>query len=371
MSSRGVRRSLVPALVLCFAVTIWGCAFDPQGQVTVFKPGKFYPGNTLFDVANYLETQVAYLQLIDPEGNRLWQYYNPYIWLVLEYDLTEDEKMLLIPGRGLPTYRLNPETEKMEWSQWSAYIHHDIDVLPNGNYLFLYLYLYDGPAGTEYSPREADGIRIVDPTTNQVLWDWQIHEHISIDDYCPLCISQPQAFFDGYDWTHCNTVIYRREGTKDYIYLNVRNLNRFMKIDAATGEVVWTMGDGGDFGEGLWSHSHDPEFLPNGNLLMLDNGLHRNGQAAGGYSRAIEIAFDPEEKYAEIVWEYREKPDFYTYAMGDADRLPNGNTLITDAVNGRIVEVTPDKEKVWEYRLNTPMNWIYKAERVPWEGPSK
>jgi hypothetical protein len=359
----------VLVLLLLVAVTVSGCAFDPDGQVTVFKPGQFYPGNTLFNVSNYVETQVAYLQLLDPEGNRLWQFYNPYIWLILEYELTPDEMILLIPGRGLPAYRMDPASMQMEWSQWQVWTHHDIDVLPNGNYLCLYLYMYEGPPEMEYSPREADGVRIIDPTTNQVLWDWQIHEYIPHDEYCELCISQPQFFFDGHDWTHCNTVIYRREGGEDYIYLNVRNLNRLMKIHVATKEVVWTMGDGGDFGEGLWSHSHDPEFLPNGNILMLDNGLHRDGQPSGGYSRAIEIAFDPDAKYAEIVWEYRETPDFYTNVMGDADGLPNGNVLITDAVNGRILEVSQDKEKVWEFKLNTPFNWIYKAERVPWEGP--
>jgi hypothetical protein len=210
---------------------------------------------------------------------------------------------------------------------------------------------------------------VIDPITKETVWDWQVHNYLTPTDYCPLCIDAKEYGSPAYDWTHTNAVLYRNEGGEDFVYINIRNLNRILKVHMASKQIVWSMGDGGDFGEGLWSHCHDPEILPNGNLLLFDNGYHRNYVEGPGYSRVIEIAFDPDAKEAEIVWEYRESPDFYTYAMGDADRLPNGNTLITDACNGRVFEVTPDKEKVWEYKLRTDMNWIYKAERVSWQGP--
>jgi len=52
-----------------------------------------------------------------------------------------------------------------------------------------------------------------------------------------------------------------------------------------------------------------------------------------------------------IVWEYREKreSDFFSPRISNAQRLPNGNTLICEGDFGRLFEVTMDGEIVWEY----------------------
>jgi hypothetical protein len=100
------------------------------------------------------------------------------------------------------------------------------------------------------------------------------------------------------------------------------------------------------------------------------------------YSRVIE--FDPVT--LKIVWEYSAatagyRPRFANYRfyspfISSAQRLPNGNTLITEGVNGRIFEVTSKREIIWEYMspffhtLNPrfkPMNEVYRAYRVPYE----
>jgi hypothetical protein len=96
-----------------------------------------------------------------------------------------------------------------------------------------------------------------------------------------------------------------------------------------------------------------PKGLPGeGNILVLDNG----GFAGYGdskiraYSRVLE--FNPVTM--EIVWEYSDRTGldiplygenqrFFTPFIGSAQRLPNGNTLITDGVTGAIIEVTKDK----------------------------
>ena len=56
-------------------------------------------------------------------------------------------------------------------------------------------------------------------------------------------------------------------------------------------------------------------------------------------------------KNNEIKWEYLGDPpiSFYSYHISGAERLPNGNTLICEGAPGRIFEVTPGKEIVWEY----------------------
>jgi hypothetical protein len=61
----------------------------------------------------------------------------------------------------------------------------------------------------------------------------------------------------------------------------------------------------------------------------------------------------------------------YSGHISSAQRLPNGNTLITEGASGHLLEVTPEREIVWEYvspyfnRRN--QNHIYRAYRLPYE----
>ncbi len=99
------------------------------------------------------------------------------------------------------------------------------------------------------------------------------------------------------------------------------------------------------------------------------------------YSRVLE--FNPISK--EIVWEYspnlmstadqKSGFDLFSTNVSSAQRLPNGNTLITEGTRGRVVEVTRDGEVVWEYispylwDSTTPSirNLVYRAYRVPYD----
>jgi Arylsulfotransferase (ASST) len=91
---------------------------------------------------------------------------------------------------------------------------------------------------------------------------------------------------------------------------------------------------------------HAPTPLQNGNILISDNGVHRLDDPLP-FSRVIEI--NPATN--EIVWTYQDTPvsNFFSPRMGNAQRLPNGNTLINEASFGRFFEVARDGEIVWEY----------------------
>jgi outer membrane protein assembly factor BamB len=95
---------------------------------------------------------------------------------------------------------------------------------------------------------------------------------------------------------------------------------------------------------GPWLGQHDPDLLPNGNMLLFDNYGH---YGAGGISRVIE--FNPAT--LEIVWSYigDEQRPFYSNLRSDQARLSNGNTLITESDGGRLLEVSRDGDIVWEY----------------------
>ncbi|MCA9564159.1 MAG: aryl-sulfate sulfotransferase, partial [Myxococcales bacterium] len=99
--------------------------------------------------------------------------------------------------------------------------------------------------------------------------------------------------------------------------------------------------------------------------LLFDNGMLGERE----WSRAMEIELNHEQGTAEVVWEYRPDPDIYARIWGDADRLPNGNTLITFGLREEerevthLIEVTPGGERAWEVRY--PLKWgSYRAERL-------
>jgi len=105
-------------------------------------------------------------------------------------------------------------------------------------------------------------------------------------------------------------------------------------LDMDTEKIAWAL-------TGMWNGQHQPTVLDNGNLLLLNN------MVEGGVSEVIE--FDPLTH--EIKWSFRGGPvnTFRTATCGSNQRLPNGNTLISESDNGRAFEVTADKTIVWEY----------------------
>src|SRR5690606_11342529 len=117
---------------------------------------------------------------------------------------------------------------------------------------------------------------------------------------------------------------------------------------------------------------HHPHLIPaglpgEGNMLLFDNGGgsgYGNAQVAPRrWSRVVE--FDPVS--LELVWQYGAEsgPEhFFSGILSSAQRLPNGNTLITDGVNSRAFEVTPDKKVVWEHHHvglePGQASWVYR-----------
>ena len=147
------------------------------------------------------------------------------------------------------------------------------------------------------------------------------------------------------DWIHSNTAEFMRYPQLEdrhplYASGNVlvtsRLQNAIAVIDWETNRLVWVWGPGELIGP------HDASVLENGNILLLDN-----GDKERGWSRVVEL--DPIAK--KIVWSYRapSPSDFFTVARGSCQRLPNGNTLITDSNHGRAFEVTPAGEIVWDF----------------------
>lgn len=129
-----------------------------------------------------------------------------------------------------------------------------------------------------------------DPKRQIIVWMWRLLDHI-----VPEKRREPL-----WDWSHCNTVEEDPKGR--FLYLSARNLNSIFKIDMKTGEIIWRLGEEGDFkmrGEDRFYHQHSPELQPNGNLLIFDNGTGRPEEYGGAYSRAIELEIDEDKDGSE------------------------------------------------------------------------
>jgi outer membrane protein assembly factor BamB len=111
--------------------------------------------------------------------------------------------------------------------------------------------------------------------------------------------------------------------------------NALAVVDLERGEVGWAL-------RGRFKSQHDPKPLPDGRLLLFDNrGLDP------WRSRVIEL--DPAS--GEIAWSYAGSPErpFFSQTCGAVERLPNGNTLVSESDAGRAFELAPDGAIVWEF----------------------
>ena len=347
--------SRLPLLVLTalMAATI---LFSSCYEISIYSYDPLKACNGLTFFSTYM---VDLFEVVDMSGNILFEYELPHSRFDADFEVMADGGILLMGQGSIYLLRI-PDT--IEWTVLAPLCHHSVIPMPNGHIMYLFSYFID-VEGWDL-PFFADGIVEVDPSTGEVIWEWRSGDHLSTDDYCPWHIKSAFSGSDRYDWTHSNTIVYQEE--ESAVYLNVRNLDRIVKIAYPSGEILWSMGQGGDFGEGLFFHPHDPQVQENGNILMFDNGNHRFPVQ---YSRAVEIAYDPALGWAEEAWAWPSEPLFYDSAMGDANRLPNGNTLVTSSHHGSIFEVTRTGEVVWNMILEPLPGSIkpifYKSERIP------
>ena len=122
---------------------------------------------------------------------------------------------------------------------------------------------------------------------------------------------------------------------KGNLMISMLVLNTIFIIDMESEKIVWALGSG------MWKRQHQPTLLGNGNILIFDNHYTKNS------SQIIE--FEPFTQ--KIVWRYQgnDNEKFFSKTCGSNQRLPNGNTLITETDFGRVFEVTRGNAIVWEF----------------------
>jgi len=219
--------------------------------------------------------------------------------------------------------------------------HHDGIRLNNGNVLLICLAqlpadlvpkIQGGIPGTEDGGSIYADYLVEMTTDGRNVWEWRSWEHL---DPGTDCITAVQDLRE--EWTHANGIAELPNGN---IVMSFRQISTLIMIDRNTGEIIWKLGAPPLSGQ----QAATP--LSNGNLLLFDNGPHRLDHTMP-FSRVIEVDLSRRE----IVWKYQERREceFFSPRISNAQRLPNGNTLICEGDFGRFFEVAKEGETVWEY----------------------
>lgn len=308
----------------------------PTSGVTIHQPDRCHRGYILYSSRH---TEAAHL--IDMNGQEVhaWSYPQGQTWHYAEM-LPNGHLLAIIkelegqfPGMIL----------ELDWDSklvWKADVpaHHDFDRLPNGNTLVV---CREYVADETLRPGDLKSDYLIEITPEgEVVWEWHAHEHVGeIGELVPVKLPLQHR-----DWAHTNTVEAlppNPAGQDDprfkpgNVLFSARNIDTIGVIEKNTGQVVWA------WGPGVLDRQHMPTMLASGHILVYDNGTGRR------YTRILEM--DP--LTGEIVWEYKADPpdSFFSPTRGSNQRLPNGNTLIAESDNGRLFQVTPEGEAVWEF----------------------
>lgn len=174
---------------------------------------------------------------------------------------------------------------------------------------------------------------------------WSAFDHVALDEL--VNPSQPGQIV-GFDYDHPNSLHVDPDG--DYL-VSFRNLDAVVLVDRDTGEIRWRLGGKrSDFTFlddplGGFSGQHDARFLPDGRLLLFDNGTLHTPPT----SRAVEYELDEGARTARRVWEHR--VDQFNAYTGSAVRDAEGTTWVGASMFGVVQRVARDGAVLWEGRF--------------------
>jgi|TARA_B110000495_G_scaffold26720_1_gene19710 hypothetical protein len=330
---------------------------------------------------------------IDVTGREIWNSGNENLVYYSTSEFGDVFGCELVSGseNNLPGKEFTFEGETIWEEPNDEFLHHDLIKLPNGNYLGIVETSAVGPIPIgDWTPLfqglgfQADGVTMEfiwigdklvewDNETGDVVWEWSVFDHFSMMDYDQFGGTWSQAYIDlHYDWTHVNAVIF--DEIESAIYFSTRHLSRITKLDYPSGDIIWNLGHempsgqvtlGNEIG---FSFQHSLQILNNGNIITFDNGnLAPEFRGTDDpQSRAIELAIS--QNNADLVWSYELPDDLFGFASGNAQKMENGNVMVTTVGGGgRSLEVNSNGNIVWEanYNLSLPSGAVYRAHRIP------
>ncbi|MBA2423506.1 MAG: aryl-sulfate sulfotransferase [Chitinophagales bacterium] len=259
---------------------------------------------------------------------------------------------------------------------------HELLIFPNGH---RFMFSYDvQPNINLESVGGLDSVAVIGcviqelDSNDLVIFEWSSWDHFLYTD-AVFWIESLLPFSTIFDWVHANSLELDYDSN---LLLSSRHLSEITKINLSTGEIMWRLG--GDNNEFLFvndtfinlpfSGQHDFRRVADGHYTLYNNG--NNIQPTK--SSAKEYLLDQDNKIATLVWSYSHPPingqNVFAAAMGNVQRLPNGNTFINWGLipNGysavpRFTEVDSMKNIVWEFNfVDTSYYICYRGYKFDW-----
>lgn len=269
------------------------------------------------------------------------------------------------------------------WDMPGYKFHHEVHEKPNGNFVIT--------VDKEGEPTIEDYIIEIDRNTGEIINEWNLNE--SLDNTRKAMTENEE------DWFHANAVYFDEEDNTIVVSGRTQGVVKLTEQN----EVVWIMGPrrgwkenvngvdlkslvlqpldsggqpiedpdvwgGSDTHEDFdWNwYQHAPSKMPNGNILLFDNGDNRNFVGGGPYSRAVEFKVDEEAMTIQQVWAYGKERGEETYSriVSDVDYLEEDNSVI---FSPGAIDFGHRYGKVIEIDYSTG-NVMYEATIIPPSG---
>jgi outer membrane protein assembly factor BamB len=369
------RAVALAAIVLLSSTLLVGLAVshDAGGATSPANGTEPYPGHTLIGVqaVDWFGNNNGYAAVVAPNGSVVWRWSVPNARV---FDVEHLENGNVLASVGVVEERaadcpdeygdgcihnrvveIDYDTKEIVWEYdwYDAFPNHhevhDADRLPNGE--------------TAIADMGNDRAFTVNES-GEITWQWNATDHIArgtawFDEHVPAG-SEEEFASDGpeSDWTHMNDIDRLSDGN---FTLSIRNYDVVLEVNRSDG-IVETYGSPGD--HAVMNEQHNPNLLESrGTMLVADS----------ENDRIVEL----DTETGEIVWEYARVPESSSVEPRalqwprDADRLPNGNTLITDSRHFRVLEVTPNGSVAWSFDSQAELGTkaiIYEADRIRLDG---
>lgn len=342
----------------------WREARSDSRGTTIFDPKRADNGYTLYTSGG---RTTAYL--IDMQGHVVHKWHADYskLWQTTPDgreaqpdDLMYFRKAVMYPngdllaifiaagdtpwGYGLVKLDAN---SKVLWKYHGA-THHDL-YLSDDNRVFVLTQAYRNQPVAGFAhlsvPWLDDYLVELDGENGHIIKKISIFDALWNSPYQPLLGAVPSFAME--DPLHTNSVQYLGDklgkafaparGNGDQVLLSLRHPGTAVLLDLKSGKVTWAL-------QGSWHGQHSMRALPNGHFTIFDN--YGNFET-DNMSRILEV--DPTTDA--ITWQYEGSPEhrFSNLLRGAVITLTNGDRLVTESDGGRLFEVAPNGDIVWEY----------------------
>ena len=236
---------------------------------------------------------------------------------------------------------------------------HDLQVLPNGDYLTVSYVPRDGvdlsPYGGPADATVTDALVQEVSPKGKLVWSWSSANHVDVSESRPFMgaiLAQPAHLADGrtaYDIAHVNSI----EPDGDSVLISLRHTDAIYKVSRGTGEIEWKLGGERTAqsltveGESLvFGGQHDARLQPDGTVTVHDN---RTGTMLG--PRALRFRIDETARTATQVEQITDPDAALSLCCGSARKLPGGNWVMSWGYNGLVTELTPSGRRVFALRF--------------------